>query len=54
MGRSDRGPSLVSVCSKYWLSSTLLSQVSRPEPANEWLFTPNPLLDREKPADLLR
>jgi putative toxin-antitoxin system antitoxin component (TIGR02293 family) len=31
-----------------------LSMVLRPEPAHDWLFTPNPLLDYHKPADLLR
>lgn len=31
-----------------------LSAVLRPEPAHDWLFTPNPLLGYEKPADLLR
>ncbi|MDP9340514.1 MAG: DUF2384 domain-containing protein [Actinomycetota bacterium] len=32
----------------------LLSRVLRPEPAHDWLFTPNPLLSHHKPADLLR
>jgi len=31
-----------------------LSLVLRAEPAHDWLFTPNPLLGHEKPADLLR
>lgn len=31
-----------------------LSGVLRPEPAHDWLFTPNPLLDNHKPVDLLR
>lgn len=31
-----------------------LSMVLNPEPAHDWLFTPNPLLSHEKPADLLR
>lgn len=30
-----------------------LALVLRPEPAHDWLFTPNPLLGHEKPADLL-
>lgn len=32
----------------------LLSRILRPEPAHDWLFTPNPLLSHHKPADLLR
>lgn len=31
-----------------------LSGVLRPEPARDWLYTPNPLLDHQKPVDLLR
>ncbi len=31
-----------------------LSVVLRPEPARDWLFTPNDSLGRRKPADLLR
>ncbi len=31
-----------------------LSVTLRPEPAHDWLFTPNPLLSHHKPADLLR
>jgi putative toxin-antitoxin system antitoxin component (TIGR02293 family) len=31
-----------------------LSEVLRPQPAHDWLFTPNPLLDHYKPVDLLR
>ena len=31
-----------------------LSAVLRPEPAHDWLFTPNGLLDHHKPVDLLR
>lgn len=31
-----------------------LSLSLRPEPAHDWLFTPNPLLSHRKPADLLR
>lgn len=31
-----------------------LAGVLRPEPARDWLFTPNPLLGHEKPAELLR
>lgn len=31
-----------------------LSMVLRPEPAHDWLFSPNPQLGHEKPADLLR
>lgn len=30
-----------------------LSATLRPEPAHDWLFTPNPMLDYRKPADLL-
>lgn len=30
-----------------------LSGVLRPEPAHDWLFSPNPLLGHEKPVDLL-
>jgi uncharacterized protein (DUF2384 family) len=30
-----------------------LSGVLRPEPAHDWLFTPNPSLDYHKPVDLL-
>lgn len=30
-----------------------LSGVMRPEPAHDWLFSPNPLLGHEKPVDLL-
>ncbi|MFL5799131.1 MAG: antitoxin Xre/MbcA/ParS toxin-binding domain-containing protein [Actinomycetota bacterium] len=32
----------------------MLSRVLRPKPAHDWLFTPNPLLDHHKPADLLQ
>ena len=31
-----------------------LSGVLRPEPAHDWLFTPNHSLDHHKPVDLLR
>jgi putative toxin-antitoxin system antitoxin component (TIGR02293 family) len=31
-----------------------LSGVLQPEPAHDWLFTPNPSLDHYKPVDLLR
>lgn len=31
-----------------------LSATLRPEPAHDWLFSPNPLLGHHKPADLLR
>jgi len=31
-----------------------LSAIMRGEAARDWLFTPTPLLDYEKPADLLR
>jgi putative toxin-antitoxin system antitoxin component (TIGR02293 family) len=31
-----------------------LSGVLRPEPAHDWLFTPNPMLDNYRPVDLLR
>jgi transcriptional regulator with XRE-family HTH domain len=31
-----------------------LGEVLRPSPAHDWLFSPNPLLDYEKPADLLQ
>ena len=31
-----------------------LSGVLRPEPAHDWLFTPNPMLEHHKPLDLLR
>ena len=31
-----------------------LSRVLRPEPAHDWLFTPNDSLDHHKPVDLLR
>ena len=31
-----------------------LSGVLRPQPAHDWLFTPNPELDHHKPVDLLR
>jgi len=31
-----------------------LSSVLRPEPAHDWLFTPNEALDHYKPVDLLR
>ena len=31
-----------------------LSRTLRPQPAHDWLFTPNPLLSHHKPADLLR
>ena len=31
-----------------------LSATLRPEPAHDWLFTPNPLLSHHKPADLLK
>ncbi len=31
-----------------------LGRVLWPEPAQDWLFTPNPLLDRRKPVELLR
>lgn len=30
-----------------------LSGVMRPEPAHDWLFSPNPLLGHEKPAEQL-
>jgi uncharacterized protein (DUF2384 family) len=30
-----------------------LTMTLRPEPAHDWLFSPNPLLDNEKPIDLL-
>ena len=30
-----------------------LGAVVRPSAAHDWLFTPNPTLDNEKPADLL-
>jgi transcriptional regulator with XRE-family HTH domain len=31
----------------------LLSKALRPQPAHDWLFTPNPLLGHHKPVDLL-
>ena len=31
-----------------------LSDVLQPQPAHDWLFTPNPLMDHYKPVDLLR
>lgn len=31
-----------------------LSAVVRPQAAHDWLFKPNPLLDHDKPADLIR
>lgn len=31
-----------------------LSGVLAPEPAHDWLFTPNPSLDHHKPVELLR
>jgi len=31
-----------------------LGTVVRPTAAHDWLYTPNPTLDHEKPADLLR
>ncbi len=31
-----------------------LSGVLRPQPAHDWLFTPNPSLTHHKPVDLLR
>jgi putative toxin-antitoxin system antitoxin component (TIGR02293 family) len=31
-----------------------LSGVLRPQPAHDWLFTPNPSLEHLKPVDLLR
>jgi Protein of unknown function (DUF2384) len=31
-----------------------LATVLKPVPAHDWLVTPNPLLDRHKPVDLLR
>jgi putative toxin-antitoxin system antitoxin component (TIGR02293 family) len=31
-----------------------LSGVLQPEPAHDWLFTPNPMLEHNKPVDLLR
>lgn len=31
-----------------------LQQVIRPKAAHDWLYTPNPTLDNEKPVDLLR
>lgn len=31
-----------------------LSATLRPEPAHDWLFSPNPALGHEKPADLLK
>lgn len=31
-----------------------LQQVVKPAAAHDWLFTPNRLLDHEKPADMLR
>jgi len=31
----------------------LLSRVMRPEAASAWLFDPNPLLDMERPVDLI-
>ncbi len=31
-----------------------LSKTLAPQPAHDWLFTPNPLLSYHKPADLLR
>jgi len=32
----------------------LLSKVLRPEPAHDWLLTPNPMLSHQKPIDLLQ
>jgi putative toxin-antitoxin system antitoxin component (TIGR02293 family) len=32
----------------------LLSKTLRPQPAHDWLFTPNPLLGHHKPVDLLQ
>ncbi|MGB7589273.1 MAG: hypothetical protein WBM00_11250 [Solirubrobacterales bacterium] len=31
-----------------------LSDVLRPDAAHDWLFSPNPLLDHDKPVELLR
>lgn len=31
-----------------------LSTTLRPQPAHDWLFTPNPTLDHHKPVDLIR
>ncbi|MDQ3914586.1 MAG: DUF2384 domain-containing protein [Actinomycetota bacterium] len=31
-----------------------LSTTLRPQPAHDWLFTPNPQLGHEKPADLVK
>jgi putative toxin-antitoxin system antitoxin component (TIGR02293 family) len=31
-----------------------LSTTLRPQPARDWLFTPNPQLDHHKPADLIK
>lgn len=31
-----------------------LQQVIRPRAAHDWLYTPNPTLDNEKPVELLR
>lgn len=31
-----------------------LSKTLRPQAAHDWLFTPNPALDHQKPADLLK
>lgn len=31
-----------------------ISGVLRPQPAHDWLLTPNPLLDHYKPVELLR
>lgn len=31
-----------------------LSATLRPQPAHDWLFSPNPSLSHEKPADLLK
>jgi putative toxin-antitoxin system antitoxin component (TIGR02293 family) len=31
-----------------------LQQVVRPEATNDWLFSPNPALDYEKPVEILR
>jgi uncharacterized protein (DUF2384 family) len=31
-----------------------LSDVLQPQPAHDWLFTPNPMMDHYKPVDLLR
>lgn len=31
-----------------------LSDTLRPQPAHDWLFSPNPSLGHEKPADLLK